>query len=229
MKNFWIVFVFANCCVNGQNVHDKLWNVKINGTQLVDGANFPTVQFSIERKILPAISLLVEGGPQLYDVNGKPDTLYYKSKGFKANVELRGYLLQLFKAAWFTKPGGLFLGIQPFYRQNRFTTTIFYVKSDPQDTVNGRYSDVFGVKRKVFGMNLTAGYQHHFSRRFIMEPSIAVGRLRRNVSNIERNFDLRVDESTFSHDIFGQESHNLSESTDWFYNFTINFRIGYTF
>ncbi|SCY90043.1 Protein of unknown function [Flavobacterium caeni] len=211
------------------------WIVKLNVPQLIDMTNFPVVQLSLERKINSEWSVIAEGGVQCYDDRIKPDTVFYSPRGFKVNVELRAYLLKIINPERFHKEGGLFVGIQPFYRYNQFSEEVSYFKEEadtaPKDSLTERieYNDSFGARRKVFGVNLTVGHQRYFWKRFVMEPSLAVGYAYRKVTNINRSYDPIKDNSTFNHDLSQMEYRATSESNGSTFNFTINFRIGYSF
>jgi len=199
--------------------------------------SFPTVQLSLERKITPTFSLIAESGVQLYssplDFEDQPDTLIYKTRGFKANLEARWYVLEMFYPGRFKKMGGTFVGIQPFYRQNRHTEAISYQKIDTEiDSTTFRppsFTDYFGYKNQSYGINLTLGFQKHLSQHWVMELSGAVGYMRRKVTNLNRVYDPAIDDSGNIHDIFGFEDRKLSSISGDAVNLSIHFRFGYAF
>ena len=229
-----LLFLFAVLAQAQETPKPKLWNVKLNVPQLIDVTNFPVVQLSVERKLNSKWSIIAEGGMQFYDDYNNPDTLFYKPRGFKVNVEFRAYLLQIIKPEPFNPKGGLFVGIQPYYRYNQATRSVHYLKEKSeteQDTASSRpkFNDYYGYKRKAYGVNVTIGYQKHLGKRVVLEPSIAIGSLTRRVSNVGRSYDPEKDDSTFDHDLARQVYRSTSNSNASEVNFTINFRVGYKF
>lgn len=210
------------------------WIIKLDTPQLFDSTSFPNVQLSLERKITPAFSIVAEGGLQLYnEPESKPDTLIYKAQGFKIKLEARCYLMRLIFPNSHKILHRGFVGIQPFYRQNRYTTGITFSDSTKvRDTVfpyeSPYISDHFGVKNRSYGINLTLGFQKEF-RRIVLEPSIAIGYMNRKITNIQRVYDPKIHQTDNIHDIFGFENRRLSENSGDFVNFSLHFRIGYKF
>ena len=198
---------------------------KVNVTSLIDVTSFPTVQFSVEKRLSRYFSLSSEVGYQLYTYR-YTDTTFLNPEGFKVNIEGRYYLPNSFKV---NSPGleGIYLGLRPFYSENQYNAYIpFQTKSDP---INWNEDD-FGVKNITYGLNIILGLQKSVSNKLIFDFYSGLGIEKRQVENT----DLQYNKD--SGDIMGGTDFmkflwkfNLSESSGLWGNISFGFRIGYKF
>jgi len=80
--------------------------VKINVTSLIDVTSFPTVQFSVEKRLSRYFSLSAEAGYQLYTYK-YTDTTFLDPQGFKVNLECRYYIPDPYKVNTQDWKGGI--------------------------------------------------------------------------------------------------------------------------
>lgn len=230
-----ILLLFPMALLAQESPKPSTWSAKINLPQLLDFVAFPTVGLSVEKKISPAFALIAEGGVQLYDSPNRPDTTFVKSGGFKANVEFRVYLMQLFHFGEKFRSGGLFTGVQLFHRENKGTATFEYDNpnyvadpDNPYDYSGYSTEDNFGFKKKMTGVHLTAGIQINHGR-FLFEPAVGLGWMYRKTTNTYRDYNPEIHEETSGHDIFGMDNQNLSENSGSRLSGSFNLRLGYNF
>ncbi|CAD0008182.1 DUF3575 domain-containing protein [Flavobacterium chungangense] len=218
-----ILIVMLSTCVYSQESKERNWGIKINPVQLIDIASFPTLQLSVERKINYYSSLNIEIGYQLYDVSNT-DTIFFKDKGFKTNIEGRIYLQKLFNSRVKSKRSELYAGIQVFYRENQRNSFIEYVPIDPIN--EDEYLDDFGVKKTAKGINLTVGNQFSFAR-FILEPFVVFGYMYRNTTNTDLDYDESKHSLSMNHAFF--LGSDLESNSGSMFNFGLGCRVGLRF
>jgi Protein of unknown function (DUF3575) len=224
MKNFVkIIILFLSINTFSQELKEKDWILKLNATQLIDVFSYPTLQISAERKINPYFSINAEIGYQLYNFY-KKDTIFLNSKGFKTNIEGRIYPLKLANSRIKSKRGGLYIGLQFFYRENQNTNAVDY---SPKIDSTKLFRDYFGTKRTAKGFNITFGYQISASKKIILEPFIGFGMLSRSIKNSDIQYDKIKDERGGTDLVPLFQGLNLEESSGSFFNFCTGFRIGY--
>ena len=203
------------------------WIIKWNTTSAIDIITFPTIQLSIEKRIYDYLSISGEAGLQLYNIGYKPDTSFINPQGFKINIECRIYLFKLIKPDLAGKKQGLYIGLQPFYRQNQYTSSISYLIKP--DTINWK-EDNFGVKNKTYGINNTVGFQRSFLDHFIMDCYLGIGIMQRNVKNTNREYNKNLDNLSEPIDLSINSGYfDLRESSGVSVNFILGFRVGYIF
>jgi hypothetical protein len=156
----------------------------------------------------------------------KPDTVFFKPKGFKANVEGRVYLPMLIKGRTIPKKRGeIYVGLQLFYNQNQATKSLsYYPVNDSTKTIG----DYYGAKITAWGVNLIYGYQ--VSRgRLVLEPYAGVGLTSRKVKNSNLEYD-ETKHNRIGNDLVPYFQYlTLEESSGTSEHVTIGFRIGYRF
>ncbi len=231
-KKLLFLLLFPMLLFAQETPKQSSWSAKINLGQLLDFAAFPTVGLSVEKKITPAFAIIAEGGVQLYDAPNKPDTTFVQSGGFKANVEFRAYLMQLFHFGEKFRSGGLFTGIQVFHRENKGTASFEYDDpnyiDEPTNPYDYSIEDNFGFKKKATGVHLTIGFQVNRGR-FLFEPAVGLGWMHRKTTNTQRQYNPDYHEETSGHDIFGIDNQNLSENSGSRISGSFNLRFGYNF
>ncbi|MCX8523731.1 DUF3575 domain-containing protein [Chryseobacterium formosus] len=194
MKKFLSVFILTiSAFIFAQESKESNWILKLNATQLVDVISYPTLQISAERKINPYFSVNAEIGYQLYDFS-KPDTIFLKSKGFKANLEGRAYLFKMLHSRIESKRNEFYVGLQLFYRKNQSTDIVDY---SPLNNADVKYTDNFGFKRKAKGFNVMFGNQISVSKKIVLEPYVGLGLMNRKVEN------TAIDYNESKHEIAG--------------------------
>lgn len=222
-KLLTILTLTFSILIFSQESKENNWILKLNATQLVDVVSYPTLQISVERKINPYFSVNAEVGYQLYDFS-KPDTIFLKSKGFKANLEGRVYLFKMLHSRIESKRNEFYVGLQLFYRENESTNSLDY---SPKDDDTKQYTDNFGTKRTAKGFNVTFGNQISVSKKIILEPFIGLGMMNRKITNsdIEYNETKHTRNGTGLKPLF--QKLDLEESSGNLFNFCFGLRIGY--
>lgn len=224
MKKLLTLFILTiSTLIFAQKSKESNWILKLNATQLIDVVSYPTLQISAERKINPYFSVNAEIGYQLYDFS-KPDTIFLKSKGFKANLEGRVYLFKMLHSRIESKRNEFYVGLQLFYRENEGTNSVDY---SPKSDETKLYTDNFGTKRTARGFNITFGNQISMSKKIILEPYIALGLMNRKINNsdIEYNEAKDTRNGTGLKPLF--QKLNLEESSGNVFNFCFGLRVGY--
>jgi hypothetical protein len=198
--------------------------LKGNSTALIDIFSFPTLQLSLEKEVVKNLSFSTEFGYQIYSAR-KVDTAFIHPKGLKANIEIRLYNLfgkqQTDKGIRYTDLEGSYLGLNLFYRTNKYTTGIPYSKLS--DTLH--YNDCFVVDKKNRGVNIIWGYQQSFSRGLLIDFYVGLGLMKIQLKNSHREI---TNEDTLS----GTDlvplfySWNLSENSGWRANPNLGVRVG---
>ena len=223
-----ITLIFSFNFSFSQEEKDKsTYILKLNTTALIDAFSFPTVQLALEKKFNNSFSVQGEFGIQLYDLGTSADTISLKTKGYRAIAEGRFYFLNYYKKDKTRKriSDGVYAGLQLFYRENQFSrnTNYYYEDSEDEET----FKDNFGVKKKIYGANLTLGFQKEFGH-FVLEPYTYLGIMNRNIKNFDRTYnpDLHVEDNG-NHDLYG--SQDMQESSGYEPNFSIGLRVGYRF
>ena len=230
MKNFVvIIFLIFSISAYSQELKEKNWVVKLNAMQLVDIFSYPTLQFSVERKINPYYSINAEMGYQVYDLNerkSEKDTIFLKPKGFKMNIEGRLYLFKLINKRIKANRGELYVGLQFFYRENQSTNNVGY---SPKIDSTKYFSDVFGTKRKAFGANIIIGHQMTVIKRIVLEPFIGIGLMNKVIKNSDIQYNEQKDLRGGTGLVPFFQGRNLEESSGTDLNLCAGFRIGYKF
>lgn len=218
-----ILILTVSAFIFAQESKESNWILKLNATQLVDVVSYPTLQISAERKINPYFSVNAEIGYQLYDFS-KPDTIFLKSKGFKANIEGRIYLFKMLHSRVESKRNEFYVGLQLFYRENENTNSLDY---SPKSDETKFYTDNFGTKRTAKGFNVMFGNQISVSKKIVLEPYIGLGLMNRTINNSNIEYDEANDtrNGTGLKPLF--QKLNLEESSGDFFNFCFGLRIGY--
>lgn len=225
MKNFILILISTlSMSAFSQELKEKKWILKLNTIQLVDIFSFPTLQISAERKINNFLSINTEFGSQIFDYEKKLDTIYYKPKGFKANVEARIYLSKLFSKRINSKKSEFYIGLQVFYRQNQSTDNVDY---SPKIDSTKHFSDTFGTKRKVKGVSLTLGYQFSAGKKIVIEPFLGFGFQNKKIKNTNTSYNQYKDFINGSDLVPLFQKLNLEESSGNDFDFSTGFRIGY--
>ncbi len=195
------------------------WIINWNVTNLADVFTFPTLQFSAEKRISDKFSLSAGIGYQLYDIH-ETDTVFLKPRGFKTYIEARYYIIDKIP---FDLPhyfDGLYVGLQPFFRKNQYSTGISFYSS-PDSFL--RKTDNIGVIKNVMGINGILGWQLQVNGRFYVDFYGGMGYMYRKVKNTNRQFN--EDKGDY---LLGSlfQSYDLS-NTNWHsVSFTIGFKAG---
>jgi Protein of unknown function (DUF3575) len=228
MKNISVVLLlmFTNC-IYSQDLKEKNWILKLNAMQLIDIFSYPTIQISAERKINPYFSINTEIGYQFYNFNERNsvrDTIFLKQKGFKTNIEGRLYLFKLLNSRTKSNRGELYVGLQLFYRENQSTNLVNY---SPKSDSTKVFTDVFGTKRKAFGVNITIGHQITIFKRIVLEPFVGIGLMNKKIRNSDIEYNKEKDFRLGTGLVPFFQGRNLEESSGTDLNLCAGFRIGY--
>ena len=199
--------------------------VKINVTSLIDVTSFPTVQFSVEKRLSRYFSISAEAGYQLYTYK-YTDTTFLDPQGFKVNLECRYYIPDPYKVNT-PRLEGTYLGLRPFYRKNQYNAYLpFQTKSD---SVNWNDDD-FGVKNETFGLSFIFGFQKSVSQNLIFDFYSGLGIVMRTVKNTDLQYNKDAGDIMGGTDFMQfLWKYNLSESSGLGGSLSFGFRIGYKF
>jgi hypothetical protein len=170
-------------------------------------------------------SIAGEIGFQLYEFK-KPsiDTSFIDKQGWKGSVEVRYYLSSASSTSE-SALTGTYAGVNFFYRQNKYNSTIDYTK--PND--NKVYKDCFWVNRKVKGANFVLGTQMYVSSGLVIDLYTGIGIMNRQSQNFNREYNDVTDKIKLPTDFSIQTvfNHNsLQENNGWKGNFNLGCRIG---
>ncbi|HSD13136.1 MAG TPA: hypothetical protein VLB74_00665 [Flavobacterium sp.] len=228
MRRIFLLLLFSlnslNFFAQTEETKPKNWIVKWNATAAVDVFSFPTVQFAVERKLNNYFSVQAEYGIQLYGFP-KSDTVSVKNYGHRVIIEGRFYIFNYLKKdkSKTRKSDGLYTGLQLSYRKNSYNFTQEYYLNETDSDIQ---TDVIGVKKEVYAINVCFGYQIPFHN-FILEPYVYLGYFNRNIENFDREYDesaghVPVDDIHY----FGSD---LTEESDSYGNVSFGLRLGYKF
>lgn len=163
-------------------------NICLVKTNLASPVNFvfPTLQVSVEKSISRHFSIEAEGGYQFFGLRNI-DSIPLKAKGFKTDLTLKYYFLIDFSKKNKLKNSGLYVGLQPFYKQNQYARVVnYYTESD---SLNFK-TDGFGVKKTQIGMNCIVGFQQlFFHKKLALDLFLGIGGRRLTVQNYYRDYD----------------------------------------
>ena len=122
---------------------------------------------------------------------------------------------------------GFYIGIQPFYRQNLFTSSMaYYTKNDTLNSI----VDYFAVKNFSYGINCMLGFQRSVSKKITMELYLGLGYINRKVQNTELEYNEDAGDYYRGHHLVPLLYHlSLSKSSGPAANMSFGFRIGYKF
>lgn len=226
MRFKFIIFFFSisNLIFSQRYIDESTWILKVNLTSAIDAITFPTVQLAIEKELNDYISISSEVGYQFYNLKST-DTSFLKPQGFKVNLEFRYYITDLYPSDVSRSLGRVYLGLRPFYRQNKYNSSLSYQTNT--DSVNWK-DDCFGVKNNSYGFNFILGFQRSISNRLVLDLHAGLGIMYRKV----RNTNLEYDKD--SGDILGGtdfiryiDTFDLNESSGLAVSVLFGLRIGY--
>lgn len=154
---------------------------------LIDDGSFPTIQAGIEFKLSGRITLYNEAGikyrNRYFDTQ---DSVIAGSGGFKVKTEIRYYLKKRRQSLF----DDYYYAANIFYNQDQHSTTIFYYgKND--STV--RLTDEFGVKKKVWGINIVYGHQKTWGKRWLTDLYAGLGFRYRTILTANKEYNKVVD------------------------------------
>lgn len=229
MKKFLsALLLITSILIFSQESKENKWILKLNTTQLVDDFSFPAVMISAERMLNPYFSVSAEAGIQIYDLS-KIDSVMLNSTGFKANIEGRFYFSKFFQKRATPKRNQQFIAIQFFQRKNQTTDILRYYPTS--DTSNNEvFTDYFGVKKRVLGVNLIMGNQISIlrSKKVILEPYFGIGLMNRKIENTNLEFDEVKHEISYgNHEFF--RNRMLEKGSGNYLNLMVGYRVGYKF
>ncbi len=161
--------------------------VKFCPPALIDIVGFPTFQAGVEWKLSKRFSWYNEAGIELYHFP-KSDTNFIGSGGFKFKTELRYYFKNRGKYARGTAytMDGQYAAVNVFYTHNTFNKQISYFPNARDSS--GMAEDAFGVRKSVLGLNGIIGFQHHLSKKIVVDFYTGIGVRFRYITDINRQF-----------------------------------------
>ena len=155
----------------------------------VDFVSFQTIQGGIEYRFTPAISWYNEFGVEyIRSFISLPDTTILRPHGIKAKSELRYYFSGTNSHGLLTR--GHYIALNAFLTSDTHNTDVHYLSN--KDTI--RREDAFGVRKKVWGLNLVYGRQQMMGKRFGWDLYLGLGIRFRYISTVGEQFNYTRDE-----------------------------------
>ena len=154
---------------------------------LVDDASYPTIQAGIEFYLSERLRLYSEIGIKYRKGEYETvDTNFLNSKGFKLKTELR-YLVETNNRVF----KNLYIAVNAFYNNEFHNTEIGYYYQHDSSTLR---IDNFGVKKKVFGINLLIGWKKTIWKRFSFDGYVGLGGRFLKISTVNKEADINRDD-----------------------------------
>ena len=211
---------------------DNKLNIKICPLSLIDGMSFPTIQGGCEIKLSDKLSWYNELGFKYRDgiINLVPDTLFIKSSGLKFKSEIRYYLARLTYDGKSSKAmNGFYISTNFFYIQDFHNSEIAYYHNKDSTVL---FTDAFAVRKHVYGLNVTFGFQDTFSKHISIDLYAGIGIRFRKIHNSDMQYNPSNDSMLHAIDLNYQnirDNIDTTEGLSWVPNLTAGFRIGYQF
>ena len=186
MKKTVTLVLLAACCINGYS-QDGNVSIKFCPLALADFVSFPTIQGGVEIKCSNRFTWYNEVGIKYADAYyNNTDTSFIKSSGFKLKTEVRYYFQRKYKTT-FT---GFYVAANAFFINDHHNAQIDYRSTGNDSTIN---TDVFGVKKNVFGVNAVFGVQLKIYKRFMFDAFAGVGIRYKHITTINEEYNKNVD------------------------------------
>ncbi len=149
-----------------------------------DFVSFQTIQGGIEYRFTPALSWYNEFGVE-YKRSwiGLADTTILRPHGIKAKTELRYYFPGSSHRSILSR--GHYIALNAFLTSDTHNTDVHYLYN--KDTI--RREDAFGVRKKVWGLNLVYGRQQMMSKRFGWDLYLGLGIRFRYITTADKEVD----------------------------------------
>jgi hypothetical protein len=191
--------------------------VKLNVGAALDVFTFPTLQVAVEQKLYKKWSVEAEFGYQLYDLLPH-DTSFIDPSGFKALLSVRYY----FRNSRRNELTGFYVGLNPFYRQNKYNKDLPYSDNNDND-----HWDALWSEKKCYGFNLLAGYQRNIGKLVYFNVYGGLGPMYRHITNHNREFDRDQGHYFTGRDLVPYfASLNLSDENGWNASFALGVKFG---
>ena len=159
--------------------------LKFSPMALVDDVSFPTVQAGVELKLSDKISWYNEAGIKYRNSTfDDTDSGFVGRGGFKIKSELRYYFNKK-RASGFE---GGYVAAAVFFTADRHNTGIdWHVINDTTG-----HADVFGVNKKVAGLNLLYGKQISLTKKWLLDVYGGAGLRYRNIRTVNKEYDKTI-------------------------------------
>jgi len=160
--------------------------LKFSPLAMADLLSFPAIQAGAEVRLSERLSWYNELGIKYSNgVINTTDSSFIPSNGFRLKSEVRYYFHREGKRH-FSAPGYYFAA-NAFFVQDHYNTQVDYY------TNTSVVTDAFGVEKRTFGMNLLAGRQFAFYKRFMLDVYCGFGFRFRNIKTIGESFNSITD------------------------------------
>lgn len=220
MKIVLIPILFLGCAVYAQQADSvatrkTMHRLAVKWSPLHLAGYYPTVQLSVEHRLIDLFSLQWDAG---YVINADPPDPKdgFDKKGFKAKLDVRYYL-----------PFGgnaLFLAPEIYYNYVDFKKSgTFGVEcDDPEGGCDYFRFYTYAVRYREPGLNLKAGLFHRFGKRICIEYHVGLAQRFIRYKSLGKPAESSYEER-YETDLFGEQRsmNTLFPST--------GFRVGYIF
>ena len=168
---------------------DKL-SITICPLAAADFFSFPTIQGGVEYRFTPKISWYNEFGVEYArSFIGLPDSVILRPHGIKVKTELRYYFHSGRAAGRSDLSGQQYVAINGFLTSDTHNTEVLYHSKGDTST----RTDVFGVKKKVWGLNAVYGMEQLIGKRFGLDWYFGAGIRFRYITTVGQQFNFQSD------------------------------------
>ena len=231
---FFFLLLLAVDGMAQQEGRNDGWVLRANASALIDLITFPTLQFSVERKLGEQFSISAEYGFQPYTKFHNQDTAWGQETGSKYALEGRFYLHSSFSLAkgFFSgkdiqAPEGWYLGLQFFHTNNHYTASqTYYPVSDT--TFISSLEDYFSVDQQKTGGRIILGIQAKVAPRCYLDLYGGLGLKYKRIENGHREYDPGLHNAEDCIDLC-YDYYDLRESSGTKGSFSCGLRLGFSF
>jgi hypothetical protein len=168
---------------------DKL-SITLCPLAAADIFSFPTIQAGVEYRFTPKISWYNEFGVEYArSFIALPDSVVLRPHGIKVKTELRYYFHPGTAAGHSGLSGQEYVAINGFLTSDTHNTEVLYHYKGDTST----RTDVFGVRKKVWGMNVVYGREQLIGKRFGLDWYVGAGIRLRYITTVGQQFNYKSD------------------------------------
>jgi hypothetical protein len=188
-----LILFFSSSVYSQTNKNSKKESalIKFCPLALIDDMSFPTIQGGFEFKLSKKMTWYNEIGIKYRkSVMENTDTSFLNSYGFKLKTEFRYYFQKKYRRRTPKTYQGLYSGANLFFTHDEHNTQIEYYHNTNDAQI---FTDVFGVKKNVYGLNLIFGYQKLLSRKLGFDSYVGLGVRVRDITTVHEEYNKNTD------------------------------------